>query len=238
MLRAVGLPVDDALRPMRGAHGLAAARALQYLVHAHGLVGSAFALPQACRAQTPASLGRVAVALLRMPVAHHPAAARARGEARRAGGVTVLGADSRMGRAMLEATRWAHPDVLVARGLTVHATLDDAVLRTEVLCTHRAAVRAGLTAAVVVPAHDERRRRCAAVWAGHHPAFPRGGRAQRPLRAEGRAPASRGLEPPLDALDEHARFDELQRMHHRSHLAAPDLLGAAPFGGRRSEEHT
>src|SRR2546430_6483183 len=54
---------------MRRADRVAAARALRHLIHAHRLVGSALTVPQALRAQTAASLGRIRVALLRMPVA-------------------------------------------------------------------------------------------------------------------------------------------------------------------------
>src|SRR5881397_390657 len=57
--------------------------------------------------------------------------------------------------------------------------------------------------------------------------------AQRALRAERRATAApRRLEPPLGALDQNGRLDELQRMHHGLHLAAPDLLRAAALGER------
>src|SRR2546427_9329577 len=68
---------------MRRADRLAAARALRHLVHAHRLVGPALTVPQARRAQTTASLRRLRVAPLRVPVADDPAAAAARGEARR-----------------------------------------------------------------------------------------------------------------------------------------------------------
>src|SRR2546422_6020844 len=53
---------------------------------------------------------------------------------------------------------------------------------------------------------------------------------ERPLRAERRPPPARRLELPLGALYEDGRVDELQRMHDRLHLAAPDLLGAASLG--------
>src|SRR5713101_4914725 len=149
---------------MRRADRLAAARALRHLVHAHRLVGPALAVPQARRAQTAASLRRVRVALLRVPVADHPAAAAARREACRAGLVPVLRADALVSCAVLEPTRRTHAHVLVTRRQTVHATLRDAVVRAEVLGANRAACRAGLAAAVVVPADDEGRRRAAAVW--------------------------------------------------------------------------
>src|SRR5438477_6972211 len=94
MRRAVDLPIDDAHGLMRRADRLAAARALRHLVHAHRLVGAALTVPQARRAQTAASLGRIRVALLRVPVADDPPAAAARRETFRAGHVPALGAGS------------------------------------------------------------------------------------------------------------------------------------------------
>src|SRR5438132_12337982 len=76
--RAVHLPIHGAYRLMRRADGLAAARALRHLVHTDGLVGAPLAIPQARRALATASLGRVRVALLRVPVAYEPAATPAR----------------------------------------------------------------------------------------------------------------------------------------------------------------
>src|SRR5437870_12866339 len=113
---------------MRRADRLAAARALRHLVHAHRLVGPALTVPQARRAQTTASLRRLRVAPLRVPVADDPAAAAARGEAGRAGRVPVLRADALVSCAVLEPTRQTHAHVLVARRLTVHTTLGDAVV--------------------------------------------------------------------------------------------------------------
>src|SRR5437870_1752910 len=220
------LPIDHALRPMDGADRFAAGRALHHFVHADRLAGPALAVAQACGAQTTTSLRRLGVALLRVSVADDPAAAAARREARRAGGVAVLRADPRVRRAVLEAARWAHPHVLVARGLAVHATLADAVLGAEVLGTDGAAVRAGLAAAVppLVAAHHERRRRSPALRARHDPV---GRTAQRTLRAEcGATPSSR-LEPPLDALDQRGGLDELQGMYDR-----PPGLGTLPPGRR------
>src|SRR5438876_10921196 len=228
---AVRLPIDHALRPMDGADRFAAGRALLHFVHADRLAGPALAVAQACRAQTTTSLRRLGVALLRVSVADDPAAAAARREARRAGGVAVLRADPRVRRAVLEAARWAHPHVLVARGLAVHATLDDAVLGAEVLGTDGAAVRAGLSPAVPPrgAAHHERRRRSPALRARHDPV---GRTAQRTLRAEcGATPSSR-LEPPLDALDQRGGLDELQGMYDRLHLAASDLFSPPTLGER------
>src|SRR5256886_13304928 len=79
-------------RLMRRADRLAAARALRHLVHAHRFVGPALTVPQARGAQPAASLRRLCVALLRVPVADDAAAAAARREARRAGRMPVLGA--------------------------------------------------------------------------------------------------------------------------------------------------
>src|SRR3989442_2330146 len=146
MLRAVDLLIYRAHGLMRRADRLAAARALRHLVHAHRLVGPALAVLQARRAQTTASLRRGRVALLRVPVADHPAAAAARREARRAGGVPVLGADTLVGRAVPQAARRTDAHVVVARRLLVHATVGDAVVRAEVLGADRAAQRALITA--------------------------------------------------------------------------------------------
>src|SRR3989449_2420464 len=229
MLRAVHLSIHGAQRLMRRADRLAAARALRHLVHAHRFVGPALTVPQARGAQPAASLRRLCVALLRVPVADDAAAAAARREARRAGRMPVLGAHALVGRAVLEPARRAEAHVLVTRRLSVHATLRDAMVRAEVLGTDRAAVRAGLTGAVLVPADDEGRGRAAAVRTRHGP----GGRTgQRPLRAERRPTPARRLELPLGALYEDGRVDELQRIHDGLHLATPDLLGAATLGKR------
>src|SRR5256712_11224631 len=101
MLRAVDLLIYRAHGLMRRAHRPAAARALRHLVHAHRLVGPALAVPQARRAQTTASLRRGRLALLRLPVADPPAAAAARGEARRAGPGPVVPAAAPVGGAVL-----------------------------------------------------------------------------------------------------------------------------------------
>src|SRR2546427_12878438 len=140
---------------MRRADRLAAARALRHLVHAHRFVGPALTVPQARGAQPAASLRRLCVALLRVPVADDAAAAAARREARRAGRMPALGAHALVGRAVLQPARRAEAHVVLTRRLSVHATLRDAMVRANVLGTDRAAVRAGLTGAVLVPADDE-----------------------------------------------------------------------------------
>src|SRR5205809_3561625 len=94
MRRAVRLAIHGAYRLMRRADGLAAAGTLRHLVHAHRLVGAALTVLQARRTQAAASLRRRRVALLRVPVAHDPAAVAARRETRGAGRVPVpLGAE-------------------------------------------------------------------------------------------------------------------------------------------------
>src|SRR2546427_11242768 len=160
---------------MRRADRLAAARALRHLVHAHGLVGPTITVPQARRAQAAAAPRRVRAALLGVPVAHDPPAAAARRETCRAGRVAPLRADSLVHRAVRHAAGLAHPRVLLAGGLLIDAAPRDAVVRAEVLGADRAARRAGLTGAVVVPADHQRRRRAAAMWTGHDP----GGRTGR-----------------------------------------------------------
>src|SRR2546425_12156554 len=93
MLRAVDLLIYLAHGLMRRTDGLATARALRHLVHAHRLVGPALAVAHARGAQPAAALGRVGPALLRMAIADDPAAAATRLETRRAGGVIALGAE-------------------------------------------------------------------------------------------------------------------------------------------------
>src|SRR5213593_4399677 len=83
---------------MRRADRVAAARALRHLIHAHRLVGSALTVPQALRAQTPAPLVRIRVALLRVPVA-----------------------DAFVHRAVRNAAGLADARVLLAGGLLIHA---------------------------------------------------------------------------------------------------------------------
>src|SRR2546428_595805 len=136
---------------MRRADRVAAARALRHLIHAHRLVGSALTVPQALRAQTAAPLGRIRVALLRVPVADDPPAAAARRETFRAGHVPALGADAFVHRAVRHAAGLADARVLLAGRLLIHAATGDAVVRAEVLLQYRAARPAGLPAAVSVP---------------------------------------------------------------------------------------
>src|SRR6266571_6414926 len=232
------LSVHDAHRLMRRADRLAAARALRHLVHAHRLVGPALTVLEARRAQPAAALRRLRMALLRVPVADEPAAAAARCEACRARRMPVppvppvLGADALVRRAVLEPARRADAHVLVARRLSVHATLGDAVVRAEVFGADRAAARASLTTAVVVPTNHQGGGRAAAMRTRHDPSG-RTRRAEGPLRAEARRTPPVRLEPPLGALYQDGRLDELQRMHDGRHLAAPDLLGAATLGERR-----
>src|SRR2546422_750645 len=199
-------------------------------VHPHRLVGTALTVLEARRTQPPASLRRIRATLLRVPVAHHPTAAAAGREAGRARGMPILGADTLVGRAVLQAARRTDAHVLVARRLLVDATLGDAVVPAEVLGADRAASRARLTATVVVPADHQGRRRAAAMRTREQPGRPT---TERPLRAERRATPRRRLELPPGALHQDGRLDELQRMHDGLHLAAPDLLGPATLGKRR-----
>src|SRR5438045_9759969 len=85
---------------VRGADRSAAARALHHLVHAHGLIGAALTMAQTRRAQSAAPIGRVGPALLRMTVAHRPAATAARFETRGTRRMIALGADAFMRRAV------------------------------------------------------------------------------------------------------------------------------------------
>src|SRR2546425_5667353 len=171
MLRAVDLLIYLAHGLMRRADRLAAARALRHLVHAHRLVGPTLAVLETRRAQTAASLRSRGGALLGVAIADEPAAAAARREARRAGAVPVLcrGADTLVRGAVLEPARRAEAHVLFTRRLSVHATLRDAMVRAKGLGADRAAVRAGVAGAVVVPADDEGRGRTAALRTHHGP---------------------------------------------------------------------
>src|SRR3989454_7316538 len=157
---------------MRRADRLAATRALRHLVHAHRLVGPTLTVPQARRAQAAAAPRRVRAALLGVAVADDPPAAAAGRETCRAGRVAALRARSLVHRAVRHAAGLADACVLLAGGLLIHAAPRDAVVRAEVLGADRAARRAGLTGAVVVPADHQRRRRAAATWAGHDPRGP------------------------------------------------------------------
>src|SRR5438552_8128669 len=215
---------------MRRADRLAAARALRHLVHAHRLVGPTLTVPQARRAQAAAAPRRVRAALLGMPVADDPPAAAARRETRGASRVAALRADCFVHRAVRHAARLAYARVLLAGGLLIHTAARDAVVRAEVLGADRAAGRAGITAAVVVPADHQARGRAAAMRTRQQT----GGLAtERPLSAESRATPVCRLELPLGALHQDARLDELQRMHDGLHLAPPDLFRSAPLGERR-----
>src|SRR5882672_4956692 len=113
---------------VRGADRSAAARALHHLVHAHGLVGAPLAIAQARLTQSPAPLGRVGPALLRVGVTNDPAAAAAGFETRGTGRMLTICADTFMRRAVHHAARRAQARVLFAGGLLVHATAGDAVI--------------------------------------------------------------------------------------------------------------
>src|SRR5207237_3883560 len=119
-------------RLVRSADRSAAARALHHLVHAHGLIGAALTMAQTRRAQSAAPLGRVGAALLRMTVAHRPAATAARFETRGTRRMIALGADAFMRRAVHHAARRALTRVLFAGGLLVHSAMGNAVIRAEV----------------------------------------------------------------------------------------------------------
>src|ERR1051325_9136937 len=183
--RAVHLAIHRAHRLMGRAYRLTTARTRRDLVHAHRLVGSALAVSEARPAQPAPPLGARGVARLRLPLADLPAAAAARREARRARRVAVLRTHAGVSGAVLEPARRAHLHVLVARRLAVHPALSRPMVRTEVLAAHRAAVRAGLAAAVVVPADHQRGGRAATVRARERPARYA---AERPLRGERGAP--------------------------------------------------
>src|SRR5207302_221199 len=135
-----------------------------------------------------------------------------------------LGAHPGVRGAVLESAGRAHLHVLVAGRQAVHPALGGPVVHTEVLAAHRAAVRAGLAAAVVVAADHQRGGRAATLRTGERPA---GHAAESAPRGERRAAPLAGFEPPLGALHQHGRLDELQRMYHRLHLTASDPLGAA-----------
>src|SRR5439155_1727119 len=122
--RAVRLAIHGAYRLMRRADGLAAAGTLRHLVHAHRLVGAALTVLQARRTQAAASLRRRRVALLRVPVAHDPAAVAARRETRGAGRVPVpLGAETLVRRAVLQPARRADSSRHSARCIRTSASI-------------------------------------------------------------------------------------------------------------------
>src|SRR5437660_10763637 len=145
---ALNLFVDGTHCLVRGADRSAAARALHHLVHAHGLVGAALAMAQTRRAQSPAPLGRVGPALLRMAIADDPAATAAGFETRGTRRMVTIRANTFMRRAVHHTARRAHARVLLARGLLVHAAMRDAVIRAEVRRAHGTARGAGVTGAV------------------------------------------------------------------------------------------
>src|SRR5438105_665198 len=200
---------------MRGADRAAAARALCHLVHAHGLVGPSLTMAQTRCAQSAAPLGRVGPALLRVTIAHRPAATAAGFETRGTRRMLALRADAFMRRAMHHAARRALARVLFAGGLFVHAAVRDAVIGTEVRRAHGTARGASLTHAValfvlplsgtergpggedLVDADHQLLGRAAARRAGENPGR---GSGDRPLRREPCAHASLGPNLPLDAL--------------------------------------
>src|SRR6267154_1196894 len=132
--RALNLFVHGTQGLVRGADRSAAARALRHLVHAHGLVGAALTMAQTRRAQPAAPLGRVRLTLLRMTVAHDPAATAAGLETRGARRMLALRvrADAFMRRAVRHAARRAQARVLLAGGLLVHAAARDPVIGAEI----------------------------------------------------------------------------------------------------------
>src|SRR5436309_15043328 len=135
---ALNLFVHGAHGLVRGADRSAAARALHHLVHAHGLVSAPLAMAHTRRAQSAAPLGRLGPALLRMTVAHRPAATAAGFETRGTRRMLAppLRADAFMRRAVHHAARRAHARVLFAGGLLVHAAMGDAVIGAEVRRAH------------------------------------------------------------------------------------------------------
>src|SRR5438105_1537003 len=187
---------------MRGADRAAAARALCHLVHAHGLVGPSLTMAQTRCAQSAAPLGRVGPALLRVTIAHRPAATAAGFETRGTGRMLALCADAFMRRAVHHAARRALARVLFAGGLLVHAAMGNAVLGAEVRRAHGTARGASLTSAVAelvlfVDADHQLLRRTPARRAGENPRRRSG---DRPLRREPGAKPSRRSDFPLDAL--------------------------------------
>src|SRR2546429_2814916 len=145
--RAVHVAIHHAHGLMRRADGLAAARALRHLVHAHRLVGPPLAVAHARGAQPAAALGRVGPALLGVAIADEPPAAAAGLETRRASGVVALRADTLVGRAVLHPAGRADARVLLAGRVLIHPAAGDAVVGAGVLRAHRAARRAVITSA-------------------------------------------------------------------------------------------
>src|SRR5713226_10530073 len=139
-----------------------------------------------------------------MPVAHDPAAASARLETRRAGGVIALCAEPLVRRAVRHPAGLADARVFLAGGLLIHATQGDAVVRAEVLGAHGAAQRARVAGAVLVPAHDKRCRRATAMRARDRPRYRPN---QRSLGSEPGLAPPRRLELPLHPLHQDASLD-------------------------------
>ncbi|HEX9611090.1 MAG TPA: hypothetical protein VF978_04315, partial [Gemmatimonadales bacterium] len=120
--------------------------------------------------------------------------------------------------------------MLVTRRLPIHATLGDAVITAEVFGADRAAVRAGLAGAVVVPANNQHRRRAAALGACDR---PNGRTTEGPLCGECCLTPLRRVESPLHALHQNGGLDELQGMDDGADLTAPYFFSAATLGERR-----
>src|SRR2546421_11621735 len=148
MSGALNLFVHGTHGLVRGADRSAAARALRHLVHAHGLIRAPLAMAQTLRAQSATPLGRIGPALLRMTVAHRPAAVATGFETRRTRRMLALGADAFMRRAVHHAARRALARVLLAGGLLVHSAMSNAVLGAEVRRAHGTAGSAGVTRTV------------------------------------------------------------------------------------------
>src|SRR2546423_48432 len=147
---ALNLSVHGTHGLVRGADRSAAARALRHLVHAHGLIRAPLAKAHTRHAQSAAPLGRIRPTLLRMTVAHRPAATAAGLETRGTRRMLALGADAFMRRAVHHAARRAHACVLFASGLLVHAAVSDAVLGAEVRRAPGTARGASLTRAMAL----------------------------------------------------------------------------------------
>src|SRR5256714_9115926 len=97
---ALNLSVHGTHGLVRGADRSAAARTLRHLVYAHGLIRASLTMAQTRRAQSPAPLGRVRFALLRVAIADDPAATAAGFETRGTRRMLALGADAFMRRAV------------------------------------------------------------------------------------------------------------------------------------------
>ena len=156
----------------------------------------------------------------------------------------ALGADAFVRRAVHHAARRALARVFFAGGLLVHAAMPDAVIGTEIRRAHGAPRGASVTDAMTLlvsplsgtergPGGEDRMhadhqllRRTTALRAGENPI--RCSR-DRSLRREPRASAALRQDVPLDALHQHLRLGELERMHDRHHLMAAHLLRPPPL---------